>query len=167
MLRYSSLSEYFYKLHNLLYGIVLVPLVIFLVLYWQMRAGSIVGSLKDDEYLNQVLLVALSLIVLADWSLSLFLFNKGIKATRTLDSLGKKLDRYFSFTILRFALIVSGSLGLAIGFYLTENQIFTILFSVSFILLLLFWPSPSKVCDDLHLKGDERTLVLYKKDKLN
>ena len=165
-MHYNSLREYFYKLHNLLYGIVLIPLLAFVVLYWQMQAGNVEGVLKSDEFLNQVMVIALSFLVLVDWSISFVLFNRGLKATRTLDSLGKKLDRYFSFTVLRFALVVSGSVGLAIGFYLTENQLFTILFVSSFALLLLFLPTPSKVCNDLQLKGDERTLVLYKKDKL-
>lgn len=165
-MHYNSLREYFYKLHNLLGGIVLIPLLAFVVLYWQMQIGNIEGILRQDEYLKQILLIALSAVVLIDWSISILLFQRGVKATRTLDSLGKKLDRYFSFTLLRFALVVSGSVGLAIGFYLTENQVFTILFGSSLALLLLFWPTPSKTCGDLELKGDERTLVLYKKDKL-
>jgi uncharacterized membrane protein len=166
LINFSSLSEYFYKMHNRLYGIVLIPLVAFVVLYWQMQIGNLHGVLRNDEYLNQVVLIALSFIVLVDWVISVFMFKRALKATRTLDSLGKKLDRYYSFTLLRFSLVVSGSLGLAIGFYLTENQLFTIFFVSSLALLLLFWPTPARVCDDLHLKGDERTLVLYKKDRL-
>jgi hypothetical protein len=166
LINYSSLREYFYKLHILLYCIVLVPLLAFVVMYWQMKLGNIAGVLKNDEYLNQVLLVALGLLVVLDWGISIFMFNRGIKATRTLDSLGNRLDRYYLFTLLRFALVVSGSIALAIGFYLTENAAFTILFISSLALLLLFWPTPGKVCDDLQLKGDERTLVLYKKDRL-
>ena len=165
-MNYSSLREYFYKLHNLLYGIVLIPLLAFVVLYWQMQTGNIHGVLRQNEYQNQVLLIALSFIVLIDWMISLIMFKRGLKATRTLDSLGKKLDRYYLFTVLRFGLIVSGSLGLAIGFYLTENQLFTILFVSSFAMLIFFWPTPAKVCNDLLLKNDERTLVLYKKDNL-
>jgi uncharacterized membrane protein YwzB len=166
VINFSSLREYFYKLHNRLYVIVLIPLIAFVILYWQMQSGNIQGVLRDDEYLNQVALVALSSLVLVDWVISFFMFKRGMKATRTLDSLGKKLDRYYAFTLLRFSLVVSGSLGLAIGFYLTENQIFTILFISSLALLLLFWPTPVKVCNDLHLKGDERTLVQYKMDRL-
>jgi len=165
-MHYSSLREYFYKLHNLLYGIVLIPLLAFVVLYWQMQAGNVEGLLKQDEYLNKLLLIVFSVLVSLDWSISIVLFHRGLKATRTLDRLGRKLDRYFSFTMLRFALVVSGSIGLAIGFYLTENQLFTILFVISFALLLLLWPTPTKVCDDLQLKGDERTLVQYRKDRL-
>ena len=165
-MNFSSLKEYFYKLHNLLYGIVLIPLLAFVVLYWLMQTGNIQGVLRQNEYVSQVILVALSVLVLVDWVISVIMFKKGLKATRTLDSLGKKLDRYYLFTIFRFGLVVSGSIGLAIGFYLTENQLFTLLFVSSLALLLLFWPTPSKVCNDLQLKGDERTLVLYKMDKL-
>ena len=81
-----------------------------------MQLGNIEGVLKNDEYLNQVLLVALGLLVVMDWGASIVMFNRGIKATRTLDSLGKKLDRYYLFTLFRFGLVVSGSIGLAIGF---------------------------------------------------
>lgn len=165
-MQYSSLREYFYKLHNLLYVIALVPLLVFVVLYWLMERGSLEGVLKSDERSSQLILIILSLLVTTEWLASLFLFNKGMKAIRTLGSLGSKLDRYFSFTIIRFALIESGAFGLAIGFYLTEDSSFTIIFAASFCLMLLFWPTPSKVCDDLHLKGDERLLVSSKGDKL-
>lgn len=166
MINFSSLREYFYKLHNRLYAIVLIPLLVFVVLYWQMQTGSIQGVLKGNEDLTQIILIVLSFLVLSDWIISVFMFRRGLKATRTLDSLGKKLDRYYSFTLLRFALVVSGSLGLAIGFYLTESQFFTLFFVLSLAMLLLLWPTPSKVCNDLQLKGDERTLVFYKMDKL-
>lgn len=165
-MNYNSLREYFYKLHNLLYGIILLPFLAFVVLYWQMREGNIVGPFRYNESYGNPMLGVFGFILMMDWIISSFLFSKGLKAARALDSLGKKLDRYFSFSFLRFALVISGSLALAIGFYLTENQYFTIVFIANIAILLLFWPTPSKVCNDLQLKGDERTLVLYKKDKL-
>jgi hypothetical protein len=165
-MKYSSLREYFYKLHNLLYGIILLPFLVFVVLYWQLQQGNFEGPFRYMESYTNLMFGVCGFILVMEWIMAGFLFSKGLKAARTLDSLGKKLDRYFSFSILRFALVISGSLALAIGFYLTENQFFTILLGINIAPLLLFWPSPSKVCNDLRLKGDEQTLVLYKKDRL-
>ena len=162
-MKYSSLQEYFYKLHNVLYGIILLPFLVFVVLYWQMQAGNIEGPLKESEEYGNLVLGIMGGMVLMDWLISAILFVRSLKATRTLESLGEKLDRYYVFTLFRFALVVSGSLALAIGFYLTENQTFTLVFVGNVAVLIFFWPTASKVCNDLKLKGDERTLVLYKK----
>lgn len=165
-MKYNSLREYFYKLHSLLYALILLPLLAFIVLYWQMEAGNLAGPFKQNDALHPILLSVLGFIAASDWAVSFFLFSRRLKFLRTLNSLGSKLDGYFVLTFIRSALIVSGSLVLAGGFYLTENQVFTMLFVANFVLQLLFWPLPSRVCNDLHLKGDERTLVLYKKDQL-
>jgi hypothetical protein len=165
-MRYSSLREYFYKMHNFLYGIVLIPFLTFVVLYWQMREGNIEGPFRMNDWYRNIMLGACGLIITTDWILSAFLFSKGIKATHSLGSLGKKLDRYFSFILFRFAIVVSGTLTLAIAFYLTESQYFTVMFVLNMFLLFFFWPTPAKVCDDLLLKGDERTLVQHKMDRL-
>jgi hypothetical protein len=139
---------------------------VFVALYWQMRQGNIEGPFRYNELYTNYMIGFFSFILAIDWIMSAVLFSKGLKAARGLESLGGKLDRYFTFSIFRFALIVSGSLVLAVGFYLTENQLFTIIFGANIVVLLLFWPTPSKTCNDLHLKGDEKTLVLYKKDRL-
>ncbi len=165
-MKYNSLREYFYKLHNLLYGIILMPFLVFVVLYWQMQQGNIEGPFRFNEPYSNLMLGLFSLIVFIDGIIAGYLYTKGMKAAQKLDSLGKKLDRFFSFTVLRFTLVISGSLTFAIGFYLTENQFFTVLLGLNISVLLLFWPTPSKVCNDLQLKGDEKTLVLFKKDRL-
>ena len=120
-----------------------------------------------DAMITQILIVLMGSVLFTDWFISLFLFNRGLKSIRKIQSLGERLDRYFSLTVLRFTIILSGSLLLAIGFFLTESQEFTIVAISNLLLVLLVWPRPAKVCGDLQLKGDERTLVLYKKDRLH
>lgn len=166
-MKYNSLQEYFYKLYNFLFALLLLPLLVFVVLYWQIREGNLQGPFYFDEKANQVLIIVIAAVVFTDALISFILFSKRLKSMRRIQSLGTRLDRYASLTILRFVLVLSGSLVLALGFYLTENQIFSILVVVNMILLLLLWPLPSKVCRDLQLKGDERTLVFHKKDRLH
>lgn len=165
-MKYNSVPEYFYKFHSRLYALVLIPLLTFVVLYWKMKTGDIKGISQDAGFNNTMLLMIISLF-LVDWIVSFFMFRRNVKSILTLGSLGDRLDRYYRFTLLRFFFMMSGLILLAVGFYLTEDQYFTILFAASMAGLAFFWPTSAKVCDDLNLRGDERKLVLYKLDKLS
>ena len=165
-MKYNSVPEYFYKLHGRLYALLLIPLLAFVVLYWKMKTGDIKGLLQDKSFSSVILLVFIS-IVLIDWVASFLIFRRNVKSILTLGSLGERLDHYYRFTLLRFLFMMSGLTVLAIGFYLTEDQYFTILFIASIVALAFFWPTSAKVCGDLHLKGDERKLILHKLHKLS
>lgn len=165
-MKYNSVPEYFYKLYNRLYALVLIPLLLFVVLYWKMKTGDI-NVLSQDTGFNYLIVLFVMSIVLVDWIASFFIFRRNLKTILTLGSLGERLDRYYKFTILRFLFMISGMVLLVAGFYVTGDQYFTILFIASITGLAFFWPTSAKVCDDLTLKGDERKLILYKLDKLS
>jgi len=131
-----------------------------------MKTGDIKG-LSQDTGFNYLLLLVFIAIVLIDWIAALFIFRRNLKSILTIGSLGERLDGYYKFTILRFSFMVSGLVLLAVGFFLTEDKYFTILFVTSLIGVTFFWPTSAKVCGDLNLKGEERRLILYKLDKLS
>lgn len=166
-MKYNSIREYFYKIQNLLYVFILTPLVALVVLYWQFLGGNLHGPLYGELMTSQILLVSMGVIVFSDWMISFVVFNKKLQSIRKIQSLGARLDQYYAVTIMRFAIILSGSMVLAVGFYLTENQSFSIMAISNLLLVLVCWPLPSKVCNDLRLKGDERTLIYHKKDRLH
>jgi hypothetical protein len=165
-MKYNSVPEYFYKLHSRLYALILIPLLLFVILYWKLKTGDI-NSRAQDTGFNYIVLLVFIIIVLVDWIAAFFIFRRNIKSILTLGSLGDRLDHYYRFTLLRFLFMMSGLILLVIGFYLTQEQYFTILFVASIIGLAFFWPTSAKVCDDLNLKGEERRLILYKLDKLS
>ncbi len=165
-MKYNSVPEYFYKLYGRLYALVLLPLICFGLLYWEMKTGSI-EPISQDIRLNQLLLLVIIVALLAEWIVSFFLFRSKLKSILTLGSLGARLDHYYRFTLLRFGMMVSGLVVLAVGFFITRDQYFTVLFVASMVGLGFMWPTSAKVCDDLNLKGDERKLILYKLDKLS
>lgn len=165
-MKYNSIREYFYKFHNLLFTIILVPLLAFVLLYWMIQQGEVVGPMRDDEDVKQLLVIGFGAMACLDWLISFVFFNQGLHAARKLVSLGERLDKYYSISLVRFLIIISGSLGLAIGFYLTEDQRFTLFSGINLLLLLLVWPRSVKVCNDLQLRGDERKMIHQKKDLL-
>jgi hypothetical protein len=154
-------------MNNLLFTLALVPLLVFVVLYWQLLEGNLHGPFYGEQQISQILLISMGAIIFSEWMISFFLFNARLKPVRKMQSLGIRLDHYYSLTVIRFAIILSGSIVMAVGFGLTENQLFTVIAVSNLLLSIVLWPIPAKVCRDLQLKGDERTLVFFKKDRLH
>lgn len=55
---------------------------------------------------------------------------------------------------------------LAVGFYLTRNDLFTVLYVAGLLFSVMVWPTGPRVSADLMLRGDEREMVYFKKDAL-
>ena len=111
-----------------------------------------------------MLIAVLAFIVIADWAVSFVLYNRGMKALFLLNGLGERLEKYKTITIVRYAMISSSCLLLAVGFYLTTNQALTALFVVGMILQSSFWPTTYRLANHLRLKGEEREMIIHKKD---
>jgi hypothetical protein len=78
--------------------------------------------------------------------------------------LGERLEKYRRITIVRYGIISSSCLILAVGFYLTQNQLLTALFVMAMILQSSFWPTTYRLANHLELKGEEREMIIRKKD---
>lgn len=156
-MQFITIEQYFYKLYNALLFILLVPIFGFIFVYFQ---PSAVNTIQESFHLR----LQFSAIIVIDWLVMFYLYNKKIKSIRKGQGLRIKLEKYFDLTIVRFMIIISGSLILAVGFYFRRDDFITGLFALNLILAGILWPLPSKVCNDLKLKGDEREMVYYKKD---
>lgn len=157
-MEFISIGQYFHKLYSTVLCIVLLPVLMFSIAYvLPVPAGSSSHSLP--------LLLALSVVVVSDWLIILISFNKKIKSIRQHQGLRLKLEKYFRLTIVRYTLIASGCVVLAAGLFITRNDLFTVFFVINLMLTGLVWPVPSRVSNDLRLRGDEREMVYYKKDK--
>jgi hypothetical protein len=158
-MKFIFIGQYFYKLYSTVLCIVLLPLFTFIVAY----AFSPPPIPSQHSFL---LLSALAAVVISDWLTVFIFFNKKIKSIRHHQGLRLKLEKYFHLTIVRYILIGSGGMVLALGFFITGNDLFTALFVINLLLAGLIWPLPPKVSNDLALRGDEREMVYYKKDEL-
>ena len=135
-----------------------MPLLVFIALY------SHLSRMPPDprmEYFN-----ILPAIVLLDWLMAMIIFNKKIKSVRNEQGLGLKLEKYFRSTIVRYSLLSSGSLVMALGLYLTKSDVFTWMYIAGLVLSGILWPTGHKISNDLGLRGDEREMVYFKKDRL-
>lgn len=157
-MNFLTISQYFNKLQSAVLFILILPLLLFIALYFHLS-----GHLPDPrtEYIT-----LLTTVGLLDWLIAMIIFNKKIKMVRNEQGLGLKLEKYFKLTIVRFSLISSGSLMMALGLYLTKSDVFTWVYMGGLVLCGILWPTGPKIVNDLRLKGDEREMVYFKKDRL-
>ena len=156
-MNFLTIGQYFNKLQSTLLLILIVPLLTFTALFFVTA-----GFLKDEQ---SAYYIVFSAAVFLDWTIALIIFNKKIESARNQQGLGAKLDKYFTLTIVRYSILSSASLLLAVGLYLSGSDVFIVLYVAGLLLAAVLWPTPAKVSRDLRLRGDEREMVYYKKDK--
>lgn len=154
---FITIGQYFNKLHSGLFTLLIIPVMVFSALYF------FVGGKEPDPRMEYYLIVGTA--VLLDWAMAMVIFNKKIKSARNEQGLGAKLDKYFKITIVRYGILSSASLMLALGLYLTRSDFFTAMYVAGLIFSGTLWPTGRKVSEDLRLRGDERQMVYFKKDK--
>ncbi|MDQ2657913.1 MAG: hypothetical protein M3Y60_10880 [Bacteroidota bacterium] len=154
---FISIHQYLSKLQVVFLALLIAPLLAFIVLHFLPEQNP-----PDSPVLQNVLIGA----ALLDGLLAVILFNKKIKSARKAQGLGAKLDKYFSITIVRYSFLSSSGLILAVGFFLTHSNVFTVFYLVSLIFSILLRPTGPRVSNDLMLKGDEREMVYFRKDAL-
>lgn len=160
-MEFTSITEYFYKISSRLLLILLVPIFFFICIYLQ--PGIVSADLPQHP--NPLAIVAGAVFIV--WIGGFIFFNKKIKSIRNGQGLREKLEKYFRITIVRYTLFGFCSLLLAIGFLLTGNDLFAVIFILQLVLAGLIWPFSSKVSNDLKLRGAEREMVYHKKDTLD
>ena len=160
---FTSIKGYFYKLYNICYILVLVPLALFLFLYYQAQVEKILPIIQDQTLLL-VLNAGLFLLAILGLTSAHLYVRKQFAVVSKEVGLGDKMDRYFPLALVRISLGSLSAFLMNIGFFLTGS----IWFAISFGLIMLWiwwqWPSPKRFCNDLSVRNDERELMLKSKD---
>lgn len=160
---FTSIKGYFYKLYNICYILVLSPLAFFLFLYYQTQIEKILPIVHDPDTL---LIIEWSLFLLALMGLTtvhLYVRKRLIEVSKNA-GLGDKMDRYFPLVLLRTSLGSFMAFLLNIGFYLTGSVWFAVAFGATMLWIWWQWPTPTRFCNDLAVRNDERELMLRSKD---
>ena len=160
-MEFTTIKEYFYKLQTAFLLTLLLPLVIFLVFYSNTDQGLV------EQEQSIVIISFLLFLMLFDTFTGLILFRIKLKGIRQQPSLRSRLQRYYSLTIVRSCINVVACSMPTLAFFLTMDARLVFVFAGALIFFFLQWPGPRNVCRDLQLKGDEREMVLYKKENLS
>jgi hypothetical protein len=163
-MNFSSLKEYFYKLANRCYLLVLLPLAVFIYLFRQLMTDQIEPVIKDEP-LVYIVIATICAFGVVNLTTVHGIAKRRLKKYSGEVGLGRKLDRYHEIVMFRIAASSASSLMMAAGLLLTGSELFGVLFMGILLWTLFQWPTARKACRDLQLKGDEYEMVLNKKDR--
>ena len=156
-MNFITISQYFNKLQILFFILLMLPLLVFIAVYFFFPDNP------EDHRIEYFIIFPAAAIF--DWLLAMIMFNKKIKSARNAQGLGAKLEKYFELTIVRYCFLCSAGLILALGLFLSASDVFTALYLGNLLLSSLYWPTGPKVSRELMLRGDEREMVYFRKDK--
>lgn len=158
-MNFSSVKEYFYRLHSRCYALLLLPLVLLIALYALQRFAGLTLAVPDEETLFILNIVLPVVVVLELTSVHLVAYLK-MKNIRQMKGMGDRLDSYASLITIKMIIGVSSSVIVLAGLMLTEEELFIGYFVVCLAFILFQRPTPKRLSNQLQLKGDERELIL-------
>lgn len=158
-MKFNSVKEYFYKLSNTGYQLMMVPLILFIYFYSQSYFYSHSPILKQQGIIDYLFIAVavISLFVLTTVQIN---FAISVKKLINQVGLGLKLEKLGSLLITRMIWLALVTLLMPISLILSGDQMFSIFFAISLAWYFLHWPNPSQVSKLLKLKGDEKEMVL-------
>jgi len=120
----------------------------------------IFSDLNQELTFGILFLVLLLILTIVHWYMQSILR----KASKEF-GLGLKLDNYFKAIIIRYAMNVVCCFIVIAVYMLTQFELLNAFFFLPLLWMMIQFPTSKKVCKELKLKGDEKEMVLYKKDK--
>jgi hypothetical protein len=158
-MKFNSVKEYFYKLNNTGYQLMMVPLILFIGYYSQAYFFEFKFKIEVPELVTYLpfAFVGVALVTLTTVQLS---FNKKARKVATEIGLGLKLEKLGSLLKTRMIWQALVALLMPLGLFLTHEKLFIIFFGLALAWYFIHWPSPASVSKLLHLRGDEKEMVL-------
>jgi hypothetical protein len=157
-MKFNSVKEYFLKLNNTGYQLMMIPLILFIYFYTQSYFYDS-QPLIEPPLGDYLLLIFIGLSVVVLTMVQIHTRKKAIRIATEV-GLGIKLEKLGSVLIVRMVWKAVVTLLMPLGLVATGNQLFSVLFGVTLAWFFLQWPTPGRISDLLKLRGDEREMVM-------
>ncbi|MBX2896662.1 MAG: hypothetical protein KF763_14550 [Cyclobacteriaceae bacterium] len=160
-MKFNSVKEYFLRLNNTGYQLMMVPMILFIYHYASVYAFTTRVWITDLAIVHYLLIGVITLSLISLTVVHFFVRSRAIKIS-VQTGLGLKLEQLGSVLMQRLIVLALITLAMPVGLVLTHHIGFAIGFAMLLVWFFLHWPTPTQVCSLLKLKGDEKEMVLSK-----
>ncbi|MEO1052445.1 MAG: hypothetical protein AAFX87_17570 [Bacteroidota bacterium] len=162
-MKYKSANDFLNKLNLVYHAILAGPLLAFVFLYLEIQAQRMVPVLSDEGEIQTINILSFLLwIVLL--GAGFLLFNRNLGKARMALGLSSKLEALFKYSMIKYVLLEGASIIAVFGLYLTHDVLFIVMYVVVLIGMSFTRPTPRNVVKDLSLEGEEKEILMHKKD---
>lgn len=162
-MKFNSVKEYFLKLNNTGYQLMMVPLLVFTYHYASAYAFTTRVWISDTTYIRSMLVGVGTFACIALTAVHFFVRARAAKISKQ-TGLGLKLEQLGSVLMKRLVTLALTTLTMPVSLVLTHHIGFALGFIILLIWFFLNWPTPIQVSNLLKLKGDEKEMVLSRGD---
>jgi hypothetical protein len=158
-MKFNSVKEYFYKLNNTGYQLMMVPLILFIYHYASVYAFAWPAFILDVLLVQYILIGVAALSLIALTAVHFFVQSQAAEISGK-TGLGLKLELIGSVLLRQIFVLALITLVMPLGLVLTRHTGFALGFVATLAWYFLNWPTPTRVSNLLKLKGDEKEMVL-------
>jgi hypothetical protein len=147
----NNISEQF-KVTGIIYGALIFGLITFFAI-----ALFIVENKKIEpiQSINEIFKFLIPVAGFAVMFLARSIYNKNISSVNFSEDLLAKITKYRTIKIIQWAQIESGAFLSLVGFILTGNYLYAIVFLFLLGYLILIKPSKEQFINDLNISGEQ------------
>ncbi|MBL7870448.1 MAG: hypothetical protein JNM78_02465 [Cyclobacteriaceae bacterium] len=158
-MKFNSVKEYFYKLNNTGYQLMMVPLILFTGYYSQSYFFDTKLKIELPSVSAYLPFAFLGIAVIVLTTVQL-VFRSNVRKVASKIGLGIKLEKLGTQLKSRMIWQALIALIMPLGLVLTDDPLFIIFFVLALTWYFIHWPSPTLVSRLLRLRGDEKEMVL-------
>jgi len=147
----NNISEQF-RLTGIIYGALIIGLITFFAIALFIVENKMVEPIQSiDEIFKFIIPIAGFAVMF----LARSIYNKNISSVNISEDLLAKIAKYRTFKIIQWAQIESGAFLSLVGFILTSNYLYAIVFLFLLGYLILIKPSKEQFINDLKISDEQ------------
>lgn len=162
-MEFKGVEGFLHQLTNIFYGIVGLPLLMFIIIYLQISSGEMDVS-RFQEFYNGYIALLLWLLTGALVVYTVWLTRQSLQQLPREMKLKGRLILFRQIYIRHYLLLGLASIVALLAYLLSGEVMYAGLFMIVIIMLSITRPTTFRIAKDLNLKGEEKDFVAYRKE---
>ncbi len=147
----NNISEQF-RVTGIIYGVLIFGLITFFAIALFIVENK---NIEPIQSINEIFKFLIPIAGFAVMFLARSIYNKNISSVNFSEDLLAKITKYRTIKIIQWAQIESGAFLSLVGFILTGNYLYAIVFLFLLGYLILIKPSKEQFINDLNISGEQ------------